>query len=170
MMSTDQERLKRIVELRKQDMTYEQIGKELGGISKQRIEQLLKHMTPEERKLFGHRPPKVVVSTCLQCGEEIKYKKARIFCGKKCAIVYLGNSKRIYPETKGMTPSQAQNWVYHNVPGKREKHNLAVRKNRERVLKDPKRAAHYRHLQSIVSKRHYLKRKAERHGDKQTSE
>lgn len=137
-MNTD--RIKRMIELRKEGKTQGEIAKEL-GVSRQRLQQIAEKEDGELRELFRRRIKPLIENKCVQCEKSFTSKYIwKRFCSERCVVlnknersIRLGMPESIlFGDLRGR-----KRWLYQNDPATAAIHKARMARYLKKIYKDP---------------------------------
>lgn len=152
-------RLEQILALRKEGKTQPEIGK-VFGITYQRVQQLVRQLPAEDRKLFGFMKKRTTV-TCERCGKvsEVQMSYARRkYCNNACKRLYATRGEYRLAHNARHLKRYYTNLVF------REKHKKAMQDRWKKVRADPVAYAKLEARQKIHQKKYLDKKRREREG------
>lgn len=145
-----EKRAREIIDLRKSRKTYEEIGN-VYGLSRQRIEQILKVFAPELAcRESGPLPIQPIHKVCTQCGKEFVTKYAnRITCSRVCGYKSSSEKRNVFHLGVASYTKEYRRALYeynkvHRPQLLKERDERSVAVHRYRLKNDP---AYRRHVQ-----------------------
>lgn len=149
MNTNNQERIREMVAMRRQGMSGTEIGRAL-GITRQRVEQISRQMSPEDKALFarGTVPYKTWVEKAERacpCGKTFitypKSKHPQKYCSPHCYAQYgvIGYNPNVPAEVRAQGTRAIRNWRYAHDQEFRER--MRASQARSRINVGPVRAA-----------------------------